>query len=97
MHHPMNVDEFRVFGGDEEKYRLYQQAAGVLFLRFWLFFFSWEKEPMELKTWSQVLRHSCWLFFVFFQKNDRNQFFCLNFLGVLKHKVLFNVPEISDL
>ena len=39
MHHPMNVDEFRVFGGDEEKYRLYQQAAGVLFLRFWLFFF----------------------------------------------------------
>ena len=62
MHHPMNVDEFRVFGGDEEKYRLYQQAAGVLFLRFWLFFFfSWEKEPM---SWR--LGHKFFVIFCFF-------------------------------
>lgn len=66
------------FGGDEEKYRLYQQAAGVLFLRFWVFFFR-GKKTHELITWSQVFRQLYELFF--FKKLIRNLSFASIFLG----------------
>ena len=83
MHHPMNVDEFRVFGGDEEKYRLYQQAAGVLFLRFcfFFFFFRGKKNPKSWRLGHKfcVILVGCFLFF--FKKLIGTNFFASIFLG----------------
>ena len=57
---------------------------------FGCFFFSWEKEPKELITWSQVLRH---FFVFFFSKNWSEPIFLPQFSWGVETQSAFQCPR----